>query len=358
VVADLKEIRAKIDEIDDKLLSLLNARMELVKEVGRIKHASEDKSIYRPEREKEILSRLSKQSLESGGALSAEAIEAIFLEIFAVSRNIEKPETVAYLGPEGTFTHQAAESKFGQISEYLPMSTIASVFRAVESKKAKYGVIPIENNIEGIVGESIDLLGRSHLKIVAEMSMKISHSLATRAAHMSHINKIYSKDVAFGQCSEFLRESGLGNVQLIPIASTAKAAQLASEDETSAAICSHIAAKLYNLPIMYEHIEDNGYNETRFVIISDFENAPSGNDKSSVLVRLDNTPGALARFLSSFEKSGINLSKIESRPAKDEGFSYIFYIDFDGHIRDEKVKKALSGYEDKIKWLGSFVKGV
>jgi chorismate mutase/prephenate dehydratase len=358
VVADLKEIRAKIDEIDDKLLSLLNARMELVKEVGKIKHASEDKSIYRPEREKEILSRLSKQSLESGGALSAEAIEAIFLEIFAVSRNIEKPETVAYLGPEGTFTHQAAESRFGQISEYLPMSTIASVFRAVESKKAKYGVIPIENNIEGIVGESIDLLGRSHLKIVAEMSMKISHSLATRAAHMSHINKIYSKDVAFGQCSEFLRESGLGNVQLIPIASTAKAAQLASEDETSAAICSHIAAKLYNLPIMYEHIEDNGYNETRFVIISDFENAPSGNDKSSVLVRLDNTPGALARFLSSFEKSGINLSKIESRPAKDEGFSYIFYIDFDGHIRDEKVKKALSGYEDKIKWLGSFVKGV
>jgi chorismate mutase/prephenate dehydratase len=358
VVADLKEIRVKIDEIDDKLLSLLNARMELVKEVGRIKHASEDKSIYRPEREKEILSRLSKQSLESGGALSAEAIEAIFLEIFAVSRNIEKPETVAYLGPEGTFTHQAAESRFGQISEYLPMSTIASVFRAVESKKAKYGVIPIENNIEGIVGESIDLLGRSHLKIVAEMSMKISHSLATRAAHMSHIKKIYSKDVAFGQCGEFLRESGLGNVQLIPIASTAKAAQLASEDETSAAICSHIAAKLYNLPVMYEHIEDNGYNETRFVIISDFENAPSGNDKSSVLVRLDNTPGALARFLSSFEKSGINLSKIESRPAKDEGFSYIFYIDFDGHIRDEKVKKALSGYEDKIKWLGSFVKGV
>jgi len=357
-VADLKEIRVKIDEIDDKLLSLLNARMELVKEVGRIKHASEDKSIYRPEREKEILTRLSKLSKESGGALNAEAIEAIFLEIFAVSRNIEKPETVAYLGPEGTFTHQAAESRFGQISEYLPMSTIASVFRAVESKKAKYGVIPIENNIEGVVGESIDLLGKSPLKIVAEMSMKISHSLATRATHMSDIKKIYSKDVAFGQCGEFLRESGLDNVQLIPIASTAKAAQLASEDETSAAICSHIAAKIYNLPVMYEHIEDNGYNETRFVIISDFENAPSGNDKSSILVRLDNTPGALAKFLSSFERSGINLSKIESRPAKDEGFSYIFYIDFDGHIRDEKVKKALAGFEDKIKWLGSFVKGI
>ncbi len=357
-MADLKEIRVKIDEIDDKLLSLLNARMELVKEVGRIKHAGEDKSIYRPEREKEILTRLSKLSKESGGALNAEAIEAIFLEIFAVSRNIEKPETVAYLGPEGTFTHQAAESRFGQISEYLPMSTIASVFRAVESKKAKYGVIPIENNIEGVVGESIDLLGKSPLKIVAEMSMKISHSLATRATHMSDIKKIYSKDVAFGQCGEFLRESGLDNVQLIPIASTAKAAQLASEDETSAAICSHIAAKIYNLPVMYEHIEDNGYNETRFVIISDFENAPSGNDKSSILVRLDNTPGALAKFLSSFERSGINLSKIESRPAKDEGFSYIFYIDFDGHIRDEKVKKALAGFEDKIKWLGSFVKGI
>ncbi|MGE4397976.1 MAG: prephenate dehydratase [Campylobacterales bacterium] len=357
-MSGLGEIRIKIDAIDDKLLALLNERMELVKEVGRIKHSSDDKSIYRPEREKEILTRLSKQSLQSGGALTPEAIEAIFLEIFAVSRNIEKPETVAYLGPKGTFTHQAAESRFGQISEYLPMSTIASVFRAVESKKAKYGVIPIENNIEGIVGESIDLLGKSHLRIVAEMSMKISHSLASRASHLSQIKKIYSKDVAFGQCGEFLRESGLDGVQLIPIASTAKAAQLASEDETSAAICSHIAAKLYNLPVMYEHIEDNAHNETRFVIISDFENAVSGNDKTSVLVHLDNTPGALAKFLSSFEKAGINLSKIESRPAKDEGFSYIFYIDFDGHIKDAKVQKALEGFEDKIKCLGSFVKGI
>ncbi len=357
-MSGLGEIRVKIDAIDNKLLALLNERMELVKEVGRIKHASDDKSIYRPEREKEILSRLARLSRESGGALNEEGIEAIFLEIFAVSRNIEKPETVAYLGPEGTFTHQAAESRFGQISEYLPMSTIGSVFRAVESKKAKYGVIPIENNIEGIVGESIDLLGKSHLRIVAEMSMKISHSLSTRAAHLTHIKKIYSKDVAFGQCGEFLRESGLENVQLIPIASTAKAAQLASEDEESAAICSHIAAKLYNLPIMYEHIEDNAYNETRFVIISDFENTPSGNDKTSVLVRLDNTPGALAKFLSSFEAAGVNLSKIESRPAKDEGFSYIFFIDFDGHIKDKKIQKALEGFEDKIKWLGSFVKGI
>jgi len=356
-LADLKEIRVKIDNIDNKLLELLNARMELVKEVGRIKHTG-NQSIYRPEREKEILFRLSKLSRECGGALKEEAIEAIFLEVFAVSRNIEKPETVAYLGPEGTFTHQAAESRFGQISEYLPMSTISSVFRAVESKKAKYGVIPIENNIEGVVGESIDLLGKSNLKIVAEMSMKISHSLASRAAHLSHIKKIYSKDVAFGQCGEFLRESGLDSVQLIPIASTAKAAMLASEDDESAAICSHIAAKLYNLPVMYEHIEDNGHNETRFVIISDFENAPSGNDRTSILVRLDNTPGALAIFLSSFERAGVNLSKIESRPAKDEGFSYIFYIDFDGHIKDEKIQKALSGFEDKIKWLGSFVKGV
>ncbi len=354
---DLQDIRVKIDAIDDKVLELLNSRMELVKEVGRIKHVG-GQSIYRPEREKEILDRLDKLSQKSGGILTKDAIEAIFLEVFAVSRNIEKPETVAYLGPEGTFTHQAAESRFGQISEYLPMSTIASVFRAVESKKAKYGVIPIENNIEGIVGESIDLLGRSHLKIVAEMSLKISHSLATRASHVSQIKKIYSKDVAFGQCGEFLRESGLDGVELVPIASTAKAALLAKENEDSAAICSHIAAKLYNLPVMFEHIEDNGFNETRFVIISDFENTPSGNDKSSVLVRLDNTPGALATFLSSFEKAGVNLSKIESRPAKDEGFSYIFYIDFDGHIKDEKIQKALDGFGDKIKWLGSFVKGV
>ena len=357
-MVSLQDIRVKIDAIDTKLLSLLNERMELVKEVGRIKHASADKSIYRPEREREILERLSKLSRESGGALNAEAIEAIFLEIFAVSRNIEKPETVAYLGPEGTFTHQAAESRFGQISEYLPMSTIASVFRAVEGKKAKYGVVPIENNIEGVVGETVDLLAKSPLKIVAELSIKISHSLATRSAHVSHIKKIYSKDVAFGQCGEFLRESGLANVELIPVSSTAKAAMYAAEDESAAAICSHIAAKLYNLPVMFEHLEDNGYNETRFIIISDFDNEPGKQDKTSILVNLDNKPGSLAKFLASFEKEGVNLSKIESRPAKDEGFSYVFFIDFDGHIKDEKIQKALECYKNQIKWLGSYVKGV
>lgn len=354
---DLTQLRTSIDAIDDQLLQLLEKRMELVHQVGVLKH-SNGESIYRPEREKSILQRLSKQNALACGRLSADAIEAIFLEIFAVSRNLEKPENIAFLGPAGSFTHQAAESRFGSIAEYVSMSTIAGVFKAVESGQAKFGVIPIENNIEGVVAESIDLLGKTNIKIVAELSLKIHHCLASRAVHLNELERIYSKDVAFGQCREFLRENSLDAIELIPTSSTAKAAAKAQDDPKSAAICSHIAAKLNNLPVLFENIGDTAYNETRFLIVSDFANAKSGNDKSSILVRLDDKPGTLAQFLSSFEKEGINLTKIESRPAKDEGFSYIFYIDFEGHIEDEKIKRALQCVEGRYKWLGSYVKGV
>ncbi len=243
----LEELRKRIDEIDDKLLELLNERMKIVKEVGELKNKTRA-PIYRPEREQEILNRLKSKNI---GPLNEAAIEAIFLEIFAVSRNLERPERVAYLGPIGSFSHQAAESRFGAMSDYLSMNSISSVFKAVETKRAKYGVVPIENSIDGVVGETLDLLGRSPLLIVSELYMPIHHTFASLEDDISKIKKIYSKDVAFGQCRNFLNEHGFEEMELIPVESTAKAAKMAAKERGSAAICSHIAAKLYNLPILF-----------------------------------------------------------------------------------------------------------
>lgn len=351
----LEELREKIDTIDNQIIELLNDRMEVVKEVGELKRG--DKSpIYRPERERAIVDRLSKLSK---GLLSKEAIEAVFLEIFAVSRNLELPERIAYLGPEGSFTHQAAESRFGAMSEYLSMSSISSVFKSVESRRAKYGVIPIENNTDGVVGETLDLLGESQLKIVAEISFPIHHSLATKCENLKSIKKIYSKDIAFGQCRNFLNEYNLSNVELIPVESTAKAASISAKELSSGAICSHIAAKLYSLPILFHDIEDSHSNRTRFIIISDFKNRQSGDDKSSILAKIEDSDraGTLVKFLENFHNLNINLTKIESRPIKDNrDFKYWFYIDFEGHIDDDRVKELTSKYRDNIKWLGSYAK--
>jgi len=350
----LEDLRKKIDSIDDKILELLNDRMKIVKEVGELKNQT-GTPIYRPERELEILNRLKKRSR---GPLNDAAIEAIFLEIFAVSRNLERPERVAYLGPIGSFTHQAAESRFGAMSDYLSMNSISAVFKAVETKRAKYGVVPIENSIDGVVGETLDLLGCSPLLIVAEMYMPIHHTFASLEDDLNKIKKIYSKDIAFGQCRNFLIEHGLENVELIPVESTAKAAKLAAKTKGTAAICSHIAAKLYNLPILFENIEDLHTNKTRFIIISDFKNERSGSDKTSILAKLEDKPGALVRFLEDFDKQNINLTKIESRPSAQKEFSYWFYIDFEGHVDDENVKKVLQKHKSEIKWLGSYVKAL
>ena len=353
------ECREVIDRLDDEMLRLLNKRMQVVHRVGEIKNAS-GAAIYRPEREKAIIKRLTNISKEEGGLLNKSAIEAIFLEIFAVSRNLERPEKVAYLGPEGTFTHQAAESRFGAMSEYISLNTIEAVFKELTAKRAKFGVVPIENSRDGVVGETLDLLARSEVKIVAEVYMPIHISFATKAKSLKNIKRIYSKDKGFGECREFLTEYGLVNVEQIPVESTAKAAILAAKDEEAAAICSHIAAKLYSLPILFENIEDVHDNTTRFVILSDFKNAPSGDDKTSILAKLKdaNEAGSLVHFLSDFDKAKINLSKIESRPSRDkDGFGYWFFIDFYGHIDDANIKAVVEKHKEEITWLGSYVNG-
>ncbi|WP_321779108.1 prephenate dehydratase [Sulfurimonas sp.] len=355
----LDDCRIAIDAIDNEILKLLNDRMKVVGKVGEIKSESGG-TIYRPEREKAIIDRLEGQSKESEGVLNRNAIEAIFLEIFAVSRNLELPEKIAYLGPEGTFTHQAAESRFGAMSDYISLGSIYSVFKTLEAKRAKFGVVPIENSKDGIVGETLDLLAKSSVKIVAELYMPIHMSFVTKATSIEKITKIYSKDKGFGQCREFLAEHGLVNVDQIPVDSTAKAAILASEDPDAAAICSHIAAKLYGVPTMFENIEDAHDSSTRFVILSDFKNAKSEDDKTSILVRLKDgvEAGALVHFLQDFDEENINLSKIESRPSKDKsGFGYWFYIDFYGHIDEKRIQRVLDKHGSEVTWLGSYVNG-
>jgi len=355
----LEECRLAIDNIDDQILKLLNKRMDVVSRVGEIKNDSGG-AIYRPEREKAIIDRLVKQSKEDNGLLNKNAIEALFLEIFAVSRNLELPERIAFLGPEGSFTHQAAESRFGAMSDYLSLGSIYSVFQTLEAKRAKFGVVPIENSRDGIVGETLDLLAKSSVKIVAELYMPIHMSFATNLTRLEDIKKIYSKDKGFGQCREFLSQHGLVNVEQIPVESTAKAAIMASNEPNSAAICSHIAAKLYGVPTLFEDIEDGHDSLTRFVILSDFKNAPSKDDKTSILVRLKDAveAGSLVHFLQDFDNEKINLSKIESRPSKDKGgFGYWFYIDFYGHIDEKPVQKILQKHSGEVTWLGSYVKG-
>ncbi|MEA1914680.1 MAG: chorismate mutase [Campylobacterota bacterium] len=342
-------LRDQLDSIDNQLLKLLNDRMDIVLKVGEVK-AQSGGAIYRPEREKSIISRL--ESLNQG-LLNKAAIEALFLEIFAISRNLELPENIAYLGPEGSFTHQAAESRFGAMSAYLPIGSIRGVFREVFNGKAKFGVIPIENSSNGIVSDTISCFAQYDLKIITEVMVDIHHTLASTVDHIKDIKRIYSKDIAFDQCHKFLEDLGLDEIEHIPVESTAKAAKLAVKEPNSAAICSHVGAKMYNLPILFENIEDRGNNRTRFLIISNFDNAQSGNDKTSILVQLSNDAGALVQFLTDFDKANINLTKIKSHIV---GGKSTFFIEFNAHKDDDRVKGIFTKHEKSIKFLGSYVK--
>jgi len=349
--AGLQVLRDKLDNIDNELLELINNRMKIVHQVGVVK-AQSGGAIYRPEREKAIIDRL--ESLNEG-MLNRAAIEALFLEIFAISRNLELPENVAYLGPEGSFTHQAAEGRFGAMSSYVSISSIKGIFREVDTKKARFGVVPIENSSNGIVTDTINCLNKYDLKIIAEVVLDIHHTLASTCDKVEDIKRIYSKDIAFEQCRKFLANFGLDEVEQIPIESTTKAARIAINEPGSAAICPHVGAKLNNLPILFENIEDKDNNRTRFFIISDFENAQSGNDKTSILVKLSDKQGALVDFLIDFKNAGVNFTKIKSHIA--DGNS-IFFIDFDGHKDDDGIKEILDKHKDSIKILGSYVKEI
>ena len=344
----LDELRIGIDKIDNKLLELYNERMEYVHQVGELKNTT-GAPIYRPEREQSILNRLKNRN---SGKLTDEAIDALFIEMFTVARNLELPERVAYLGEEASFTHQAAKSKFGLMSSYLPINSIQGIFREVSRGTAKFGVVPIENSSNGIVSDTIYSLDAFNLKIIAEMVLDVHLAFAT-LSEVKDIKRIYSKDIAFGQCRNFLEDLGLDNVEYIPVESTVKAIKMALEDEEAAAICPKVASTLYRLPLLFDNIQDADNNRTRFFVISDFENLPSPSDKTSILVRLPNTPGALVDFLNDFESAHINLMKIKSHIIEGQS---LFFIEFDGHQDNDNIQQIVKKHGTCIKILGSYVK--
>lgn len=349
----LDELRKLIDALDDDLAELLHQRMQVVKQVGQLKR-TDKATIYRPEREKAIIDRL---TANSKGVLNRAAIEAIFFEIFAVSRNYELPERIAYLGPEGSFTHQAAESRYGAMSDYIPLDSISAVFEAVKTSRARFGVVPIENNQEGTVQETIDFLAQHKLTIAAEIVLPIHFSFASTEENLDNIKTVYSRDIAFRQCKNFLNDYFKEKVKLVPVSSTSRACHIALEEPNSAAICAPIAARQYKLPILYSNIQDSADNQTRFLIISEnFVNQISGKDKTSVIATLPDEPGALVRFLQQFQNAGINLCKVESRPAKiGAKFKYVFFVEFEGHFNDPVIQNTVRPYLDNLTWLGSYV---
>ncbi|RDU60952.1 bifunctional chorismate mutase/prephenate dehydratase [Helicobacter marmotae] len=350
----LHSLREQIDRVDDMIFEALEKRMALIMQVGEHKHKY-GSAIYRPQREREIIERLAKKQSKY---MPIRGIEAIYQEIFALSRNLELPQKVAFLGPIGSYTHQAAEQKFGALSEYIPLNTIQAVFEALCAKRVKYGVVPLENNTNGMVGESVDLLARFDFKIIADMILPIHHSLLSNCEHLGDIKQIFSKDIAFGQCQNFLNAHNLHHIEQIPTDSTARAVQLAASNPNSAAIGSKIAGKIYNLPLMFEHIEDSTKNKTRFIIVSDFELPPSGRDKTSLFVNLKDSDqvGSLFGLLGDFEREGINLTRIDSRPVRnDDNFGIGFFIDCEGHYKDPPLTRLLAKRGDEIKWLGSYI---
>jgi chorismate mutase/prephenate dehydratase len=342
---NLANIRKQIDELDRKIIGLLNDRTRLALEVGKIK-AEAGREIYAADRESEIYRKIDE---EAKGPMPKDSLKSIYREIMSASLALEKPLTIAYLGPEATFTHLAALSKFGSSVQYVPVVGINQIFQEVAHKRSDYGVVPIENSIEGAVNHTLDMFLESDLKICSEILFQISHNL------MSHfdkkqVKKIYSKAEVFGQCRIWL-ETNLPWAELIETTSTAAAAQKAQNEVGAAAIGSKLAATLYNLPILKEDIQDFAGNVTRFLVIASKMPSPTKHDKTSVVVSVKDKVGALYELLRFFKTSGVNMTKIESRPSKKKAWDYYFFIDFEGHAENPAVKKMLDHVEAKVKLL-------
>lgn len=347
----MDELRKKIDELDKELIKLLKERMAVSAKVGAYKKEKK-KSVYDPVREEKLFNKLKQMGDDN---LSSEVIEAVYREIVSASRSLQKQKAIAFLGPKGSFTNEAGHKLFGSLSNMVAFSSIYSVFSAMQSDGIEYGVVPIENNTHGVVGETLDLLGNSDLLICKELIMPIRHQLCSRADDLLKVKRIYSKDVAFSQCQGFLRQSDLEHAEIIPVSSTSKAAQIVLDDDEAAAICSAMVSTVYDLPIMFKNIEDSKHNKTRFVVVGKEKAVSSGKDKTTILAETKDESGALLKLLEKFKAHGINMTKIESRPTKDKskGFKSKFYIDFEGHIEDEKVK-ALMAEIESTKFLGSY----
>jgi len=341
----LKELRHKIDELDRKIIDLLNQRTDLVLDVGKLKD-KEGKAVYSPERETEVYQKIEQLAK---GSLPKESLKSIYREVMSAALALERPLTISYLGPEASFTHLASLSKFGSSVKYAAAGTISEIFQEVDQKRVDYGVIPVENSIEGAVTHSLDRFIDSEVKIAAEILFEISHNLLSHSP-LKEIRRVYSNPQVFGQCRVWL-ETNLPRVELIETTSTTQAAQRATKEDGAAAIASKLAATLYDLPIVAEGIEDLSHNVTRFLVMGREFTPPSGRDKTSIVVSIKDKVGALYEMLIPIKRHGINMTKIESRPSKKKAWDYYFFIDFQGHVQDRKVKKMLDELEGKVRFL-------
>ncbi|MEI6891986.1 MAG: prephenate dehydratase [Pontiella sp.] len=350
---NLDPFREKIDSLDSEIIRLLNERINVVLEIGKEKKKV-GAEIYVPSRERAVFDKIKKLN---PGPLPDESAHAIYREIMSAALALETDMKIAYLGPEATFTHQAARNKFGVSVDYIPTSTIAEVFDRVASGTADYGVVPVENSTEGAVTHTFDQFATTPLKICAEAYLPISLTLLSNQPQ-EDVNLIFSKQEVFGQCRSWLT-ANMPKVKLSPVESTTKAVQLALETPGAGAIASVMAADMYDVDVLAKDIQDMQGNTTRFLIIGREYSAPTGNDKASVMFGVKHQVGALYKALSVFNTDNINMTKIESRPSRNKNWEYYFFVDVDGHSEDPEVKRALEELQEHctlMTVLGSYPK--
>ena len=350
----LQAVRGRIDEIDRELLRLLNQRAECALEVARIKHAAgQGGDLYRPEREAQVLRRIRELN---PGPLGGDAAVRLFREVMSACLALEQPITVAYFGPEGTFTHTAARKHFGGAASLRPVASIEEVVRTVESRAAEFGVVPIENSLEGSVNQTLDCLRESSLRICGEVLLEVHHQLLSHAGQVSDIREVHAHPQALAQCRHWL-DANLPQAARVPATSNAEGARLVGGNAAAAAIAGEMAASIYGLPIVARNIEDDPSNTTRFLVMGHLHVGASGSDLTSMQFMVRNRPGALHQILSAFAAENISLTRIESRPQRQGKWEYVFFVDIEGHEADPPVKRALERVAENtsvLRILGSY----
>src|SRR5438309_2966518 len=347
----IPEHRKAIDKLDGQIVKLLNERTKHVLAIGEMK-VKAGEEIYAPHRERAVLQRICRKN---PGPMTNDSLRAIYREIMSSALSLEKSMTIAYLGPEATFTHQAAIRRFGSSLHYAPQKTITDVFAEVSKNRADYGVVPIENSTEGVVTHTLDMFVASDLKIVAQIVLPVQHCLLSNWRR-SQIKKLYAHPQALGQCRGWV-QNNLPRVEIIETSSNARSAEFAAREKESAAIAGVLAAEKYGLPVLEYDIQDNAANATRFLVLGRQCSPPTGKDRTSVMFSIVHEVGALYRALAPFRRYRINMTKIESRPSKRKVWEYFFFVDCDGHMNDRKVANALALLGDQcsfVKVLGSY----
>ncbi len=347
-------VRDQIDSIDDQILLMLKERLNCAKEIGRLKNV-EKRAKWDPLRERQIYDRLLK---DNNDIFPKGALKSIFHEIITTCRLSQKKAVVAFLGPDATFSHLAGVKYFGHSAEYKSSESIDDVFAEVEKGRTRYGIVPVENSIEGAVFSTLDCFMKYKVQICGEVRLEISHNLVCKSGNIGDIQTVASHSQPLAQCREWLRRH-LPSVPTLPVFSTGSAAQMAANNPNIGAIASSLAIKTYELQVVVKGIEDYRGNTTRFLVIGKKSPSPSGRDRTSLLIGLMDRPGALNEVLNVLAEENINLAKIESRPIKGKQWKYLFFLDMMGHIKDDKIQRGcerLSSLCSYFEWLGSYPK--